>query len=361
MATLYLDREHVQLRLDGDALVMRNEAGERIATVPLQPLRRILVRGNVSFDSRCLGKLGERGIGVLILRGRHPRATLMLPARHHDATRRMAQYRASFDPAFCLQTARRWVDEKCERQIHYLAQLQVNRPDARLPLTRALRSLRSIRDSVGGSGHIDQLRGLEGAAARQEFQAYAALLPPSIGFAERNRRPPRDPYNAVISLAYTLLYAEAQLAAHDAGLDPAVGLYHQPAFAHEALASDLMDPERPRLNFWAQRAFAHQCLRSEDFRTSEHGCMLGKAGRARFYRSFESLTEGMRAGLRRRCQNLIAAFGLDAEAATVALDRRDTCTGEDGPDADADAAAALASDITDVAPADAGENTGDHA
>lgn len=320
MNTLYLDRQNSTVQLDGDVLIIRHTEGQRLGTVPVQQIERLVIRANTLIETRCLARLGEMGVGVLLLQGRRPKPTLMVPRRHHDTVRRLAQYRASFDTAICLRMARGWVGEKLRSQISTLALLQQSRPDARRELEHALRALRKLRESIDAAANLECLRGLEGAAARSEFAAYAALLPASLGFHGRNRRPPRDPYNALISLAYTLLYGEAQLAAHCVGLDPAAGFYHQPGFAHDALASDLMEPERPHINFWAQQAFAHQRFRSADFRITEHGCMLGKAARGRFYQSWEHCMESLRGRLNERGRSLIRTLGMDSSAAHVGID-----------------------------------------
>ena len=94
MTTLYLDRKNLTLRADGSALVCY-ENDERIATIPLKVLQRICIRGDLMLSAKVLGKLGEAGIGVLILNGRQRRPTLMLPNWKLDGQRRVAQYALS--------------------------------------------------------------------------------------------------------------------------------------------------------------------------------------------------------------------------------------------------------------------------
>lgn len=159
------------------------------------------------------------------------------------------------------------------------------------------------------------LRGLEGSAANLYFSAFAALVPASLHFKGRNRRPPRDPVNAVLSLAYTLLHAEAVLAAHAAGLDPAIGFYHQPSYGRESLASDLVEPLRPDVDRWVLRLFNKQTLRADDFTNSaQTGCLLGKAGRTRFYQEWESQAESMRHALQAQCRDILRVIYPTAES-----------------------------------------------
>lgn len=313
MSTLYIDRKNVRLDSDGEALVFF-ENGERIGTVPLGPLQRVFIRGSVALDTTLLGKLGSHGVGVIILSGRKAEPSLFLPRPHNDAARRLAQFRAAIDDERCLSLSRRIVHGKLAAQLAFLKSRLETRLDARYEISRALRGLGGMLEQLPAVASVVTLRGLEGASANLYFSALAALAPPSLKFRGRNRRPPRDPLNAVLSLAYTLLHAEAILAAHGAGLDPWVGFYHAPAFGRESLASDLVEAERPRVDGWALSLFNRQELRVENFSTTADGCFLGKAGRARFYTAWEALAEHLRKALEAQVRELIEALGVGDSA-----------------------------------------------
>ena len=135
---------------------------------------------------------------------------------------------------------------------------------------------------------LASLRGIEGRAASVYFTALSLYLPPVLRFQGRNRRPPRDPFNAVLSLTYTLIHSEAVLAAYGAGLDPYIGFYHALDFGRESLACDLIEPLRPLIDNWCLGLFRQNILREESFSTTQEGCFLGKAGRVQFYKSYES-------------------------------------------------------------------------
>ena len=111
MTSLYVDRRDVTLKADGEALVFY-ENGERVGTVPLAPLSRVFLRGDVTLSSSLLGKLGEKGIGVVVLSGRKAVPTMLLGRPHNDAARRVAQYRLSMDKEYCLRFARETVEAK---------------------------------------------------------------------------------------------------------------------------------------------------------------------------------------------------------------------------------------------------------
>lgn len=313
MTSLYVDRRGVELKLDAEALVFY-ENGERIGTVPLAPLSRLFLRGEVTLTSSLLGKLGQAGIGVVILSGRKATPSLLLARPHNDAARRIAHYRASLDSDFCLAFSRDLVADKIARQAAMLEGCKENHLLARYELTRATRQLGGMLRQTQEMAGIAQLRGLEGAAANTYFAGLAAIIPESLHFSGRNRRPPRDPINAVLSLTYTLLHAEAVLALYGSGLDPYIGFYHQLDFGRESLASDLIEPLRPQADGWVLRLFNQKALRPEDFSTTAEGCLLGKAGRERYYREYEAYAESPRKNLEDAVRELIARLPPHHEA-----------------------------------------------
>lgn len=287
MSSLYVDRRDVEMRLDADAIAFY-ENGARAGTVPAGPLERIYLRGDVTLTSGLLGRLGQMGIGVIILSGRRAEPTLFLPRAHNDASLRVAQTRRHLDPGDATDMARRLVRGKIEAQLDLVGEWLEARPSERIALAQAESALRSMLSQVAGKESKDALRGLEGAAAAQHFRAMAAVLPKSLGFSGRNRRPPRDPANAVLSLGYTILMAEAALAAHGHGFDPAVGFLHELDFGRPSLACDLAEPLRPIIDRFTWRLFAEQVLRARDFSADDrNGCLLLKTGRERFYDRIE--------------------------------------------------------------------------
>jgi len=304
MTTLYIDRKNIRLDSDAEALIMYDGA-ERIGTVPIAPLQRVILRGHVQLDSGLLGKLGNHGIGLIFLSGRKAEPSLFLPRAHNDATRRIAQYRAATDPAACLRISRHIVRGKLAAHIRFLRERLQTRHDVRYELQHTLKGLAALLEHVGDKASVVELRGLEGAAANLHFSALAALAPASLNFHGRNRRPPRDPLNAILSLGYTLLHAEAVLGAHALGLDPYIGFYHAPAFGRESLASDLVEYLRADVDAWTLSQFSKQNLRAEDFSSTQEGCFLGKAGRERFYAAWEPLAENLRKDLEHHARDIV--------------------------------------------------------
>lgn len=304
MGTLYLDRRDLSLRLDGKRLVIE-EPDARPRGVPLALLERVVLQGQVQFDSGVLAALAERGTGVVCLSARQSRRTaLLLGPGHGDARRRLAQYQLTFDAEARLALARDLIAGKLAAQIRLLETAQAQRPDARKPLHDGIATLRGLLPKLAVAMDRDVVLGLEGAGAAAHYAALTALFPPSLRFTGRNRRPPRDPVNACLSLGYTLLHFEAVRAAHGAGLDPLLGFYHEPAYGRESLACDLIEPLRPRLDGWVWGLFRERRLREHDFVEDKGACLLAKESRQTFYAGYEYWVPPLRRYLRRECYRL---------------------------------------------------------
>ena len=312
MALLLLDRSNLEIKTEGETLAVY-ENGQRRGTVPVQLIDRCIIHGaQTRLDTGVLLKLAEAGVTTVIFSPRQQRrVAIVLGPQHNDAAVRLAQSARVMEDTFCRQWALDVVRAKLARQRRTLLTLKTQRPDARKPLFDALQTLHAITNflsqaSKNGSDQpsLDSLRGHEGAAARAYFAGLAGVMPPALQFSGRNRRPPRDPVNACLSLGYTLLHAQAVQACTTAGLDPLLGFYHRPAFGRESLASDLIEPLRPALDLWVWELLRSRTLREEHFDHDKGACLLGKTGRQTFYADWENHSKPWRRWLQGQCRRL---------------------------------------------------------
>ncbi|NJN48117.1 MAG: CRISPR-associated endonuclease Cas1 [Candidatus Competibacteraceae bacterium] len=299
MGTLYLDRQNLCLRQDGKRLVIE-EPDARPRGIPLALLERVVMRGKVRLDSNLLATLAEQGTALICLSARHSRRTaIVLGPGHADARRRLAQYQLMYDEANRLLLARSLILGKLWAQCRTLETALERRPDVRRQLTAGLAVLRRLEPALTEASDLGTVLGLEGAGAAAYYAALTALFASALKFTGRNRRPPRDPVNACLSLGYTLLHFEAVRSAYAAGLDPLLGFFHEPAYGRESLACDLVEPLRPRLDAWVWELFRERRLREEDFLLDKGACLLGKGGRQSFYAGYEQWAPPLRRYLRR--------------------------------------------------------------
>ena len=304
MATLYVDHRNARLRAEGGVLALYR-GDERVRTVPLALLDRVILFGNAQLDGTVLGAVARHGVTLALCSARDPqRWGIFTGPLHKDARLRIGQVRWFFDPDRRLKAARFIVRAKIVRYRRFLIRAERIRPDARRPLHAALATLGEAAAAARSAPDLDTLRGIEGAAARVSFGAYAHLLPPELGFERRRRRPPPDPANALLSLAYTLLHLRAHALLHTTGFDPAIGMLHEPAHGRPSAAADLVEPWRAAVDEWVWRLFAERVFTRDDFRRDGGACLLAKRGRREFYPRFECWVRPVERAMRHHLRHL---------------------------------------------------------
>lgn len=321
MSTLYIDRQGTQLRTDSGVLHIETPDGKGNRRLPVKFIERVVLRAETHLSSRVLCALAENGSSLLALGGRSGQQVAQITGSPHgDARRRWQQVLTLSKPESCAALAGSIVVAKIRRQSSTLAEICQQRPDLRKPLVDGLATLERIRNNLRNSANepgLEALRGNEGAAAAAYFQAYFKAFAPALGATTRNRRPPKDPVNAVLSLSYTLLYSMASNACWSAGLDPALGALHTLSHNRAALACDLMEPHRPAIDLWVWQLFRSETLRPEHFGQDGSGaCLLGKAGRAHFYQEWESVARHHSRALLLHARKLARAFDASIKAET---------------------------------------------
>ncbi|MFN3612858.1 CRISPR-associated endonuclease Cas1, partial [Tepidimonas sp.] len=168
-------------------------------------------------------------------------------------------------PGFRLMVARDLLVRKVAAQRRFLLERAQEDLMHRYELKTAVQRMEAANHSLKDAQTLPALRGAEGAAAQAFFMGYQTLFAPSLHFSGRNRRPPQDPVNAVLSLGYTLLHAEAALQAHAMGLDPYVGFLHDLDYGRESLACDLVEPHRGGVERLTWQLFRERVLTADHF------------------------------------------------------------------------------------------------
>lgn len=245
MPTLYIRDAGSSLAVDSSWFTLRR-AGRRIGRIPPTMVEQVIVEHGVEITRTALDRLGTLGVPVTFLgKGGRVQARLVAPWRPEPAMR-LGQAAAHFDPGLRLRLAQRWVDAKIANSATVLRKYLSNHKDE--ALSALWRELRDSRARLADSTDLAALRGFEGAAAKLWFAALGRMLrTPWLTFSGRNRRPPRDPGNAVLSYCYAVLAHQIHACTEAVGLDPYVGFLHVPDDRRPSLVMDLLEPFRPAL------------------------------------------------------------------------------------------------------------------
>ncbi|HEB70113.1 MAG TPA: CRISPR-associated endonuclease Cas1 [Desulfobulbus sp.] len=242
MDSLYILEPGSFIKKDGDCLKIINKKTV-LDTIPASGLQQLTLAGRTSLSGPVLDFLIKNRIDTVFLTpGGRFRARLLLDEAGHVALRQ-CQYLRLADRAFKLDLARRIVKGKLENQARMLL-----RRGSRYNID-ALRTvgvqIKALQQKLATAEDTDQVRGIEGYGARLYYSVFGLLL---IGegfvFTGRNRRPPRDPVNALLSFVYTLFTNEILNGIKRTGLDPYLGALHEIAHGRPSLACDLVEEWR---------------------------------------------------------------------------------------------------------------------
>lgn len=281
--TLYVTTEGAWLRKEGENIVMEVEHNE-CARLPMHMLSGIVCFGHILLSPALMGHCTAHGIGIsfLAMHGRFL-ARVEGPTAGNVLLRR-EQYRRSDDPGACAALTRNFLIGKIHNQRAVLRRAirdyGADQPSASEQLEQTQRGLGRILDRLLRESDTDVLRGLEGDAARQYFDVFDLLIRPrdaAFRFTGRNRRPPRDRINALLSFLYTLITHDCRSALECTGLDPAVGFLHRDRPGRPSLALDMAEELRPILGDRLALSLANRRqLSSNDFVVSESGAVTLK-------------------------------------------------------------------------------------
>jgi CRISPR-associated protein Cas1 len=255
---------------------------QELAKAPVHQVRAIYLFGAVQLSAHAAQACLEQGSDVAYFApsGRFLGLLRGLPASGVDA--RLGQYRLFGEPAIRLQLAR----EVIRAKIHNQRVLLMRNGEV---AEKTLKELEKLRDETIEAADVTTLLGLEGRAAALYFGAFATMLKDNLGFAfnERNRRPPRDPVNALLSLGYSMLCKELAGVCHAVGLDPFLGFMHQPRYGRPALALDLMEEFRPLIADSVAISLVNRGeIGQSDFIISSAGVFLNDHGRRAFWEAY---------------------------------------------------------------------------
>lgn len=288
---LYVQSHKAKIAKKGEVLEVSVD-DKRVAEARIGETSQVVVMGNVYVTTPTLQELMRREIPVTwhSFGGWFNGHTTGIG--HKNVELRAAQYRGSFDEQVCLRLAKGWVRAKIQNARTLMRR---NWRDDKEDAKPHLDDMRRLADQAMRVRDISSLLGVEGAAAAVYFGQFSHLLKQTdsegefdFEFAGRNRRPPTDPVNALLSFAYTLLVRTLSVTLSAVGFDPYRGFYHQPRYGRPALALDFMEPFRPLLaDSTVLTAINNGEVRPSDFLRAGTAVNLTPEGRKRFIATFE--------------------------------------------------------------------------
>lgn len=289
MQTLYIDRRDTRLDVDRERILVHSPSLPRPLSIAFTYLSSIVISAKTQLHSHVLLACASRGIPVIILDPRSCESHAQyIPPSSKVVHRKIKQFEVLDQDGRRLGYAKQLVYSQALQQYKLLRYWFKNREIEQTNQDQLIERLKTIIKMINTCQSLEQLRGLEGASAKIIFYTMSLLVPAWCKFKGRNRRPPRDPINVLLSLSYSLIYAECTRALTAHAIDPMLGFYHEPVHGRYSLACDLTERIRTDIEKWVIQLILEEHLRPLHFTSSEqYPCVLNKEGRAIFYPLWE--------------------------------------------------------------------------
>ncbi len=289
---LYIGAQTARLRISKGRLIV--EEGDKkkvtkILDVPSSQVTRIVVFGSVGVSAGVRSWAAYHGIDIVLAsrRGAYIGSIVGSQTSPH-AARLMAQVNIQGSD-HQVRLSREIVRAKIQKQIVVLQRF--GKRCSEEYINTAVTRMRTYMGMLDDAQTLDEVRGLEGAAAKEYFLAYGSLFPKDLVFTKRSRRPPKDVANAALSFLYTVLLSECITAVRAAGMEPTLGVLHNPQEKRPSLALDLLEELRPLVvDQVVLSAARRKLLSSQHSRKDEGrpGVLLTKKGREQILNAYEA-------------------------------------------------------------------------
>ena len=291
--TLYILSEDVYLSLDGENVVAKREQ-EVLARYPLHTLQSIISFSYSGLSAALMGACVERGVSVALCSPRGKFLARVCGEIDGNVLLRRTQYRVadsegqSCDIAKCMIFGKLYNSRQSIERTRRDHALRVNEQ----ALLKASADIHELLPQTLSVDSLESLRGLEGNAAKCYFDVFDEMIlngKTVFAFSGRNRRPPLDPVNALLSFAYSILAHDCASALETAGLDPYVGFLHRDRPGRTSLALDLMEELRPCMaDRFVLTLINNRVVKEKDFIMQDSGAvLLNDEGRRKFFSSWQ--------------------------------------------------------------------------
>lgn len=240
MSYLYLVDYSSKLGFSENCLVVK-KGTEIYERVPIETLEEVSVYGNCQITTQCIHECIKKSIPIIYYSAGGKYLGRVQPEGHIGVKRQRKQ--ALFNmSSISFEIAQSIISAKIHNQIVVLRRYASSRGEN---LTEICKYMKILKNKIAVTSSIEEIMGYEGNAARSYFEGLSRLVESEFHFDGRNRRPPKDPFNAMLSFGYSMLLSELYGKIISKGLNPYFGFIHQDRENHPTLASDLMEEWRP--------------------------------------------------------------------------------------------------------------------
>jgi CRISP-associated protein Cas1 len=287
----YLNTHGLRVGKSGEVLQVREKEALK-QEIRIGEISQLSLMGNIQITTQAVQGLCQANVPICYFSQGGWFYGITAGMNVKNVFLRKIQYRLSEEDWFVLSFVRKLVAGKIRNQRTMLQRNHVE------PKAVTLHQMKTMAERAETASDVEELLGIEGNAARLYFGDFAGMIKaddesdvPSqfkFDFSQRNRRPPRDAVNALLSYVYSLLTKDCTIACYAVGFDPMLGFYHQPRFGRPSLALDLMEPFRPLIgDSVVLSAINNRMVQPKDFIAAGPSVSLTTAGRKALLHAYE--------------------------------------------------------------------------
>jgi len=242
MSFIYVYENGAKMSIHQNRLLITMEEKALERSLPVEGVENVVIIGGVSITSPCIKELLRRGIKLTFLSGSGEYFGKLESTSHININRHLQQFKCYENPDFTSKIAQEMITAKIRNQITIVRRYERNRESTEVQ--RGINELQIYSKKTKEATEREILMGYEGYAAKIYYGLLSKLTEAEFEFSGRNRRPPRDHFNSLLSFAYTLLIYDVFNATEGKGLHPYISCLHAVRQGHPALCSDLMEEWR---------------------------------------------------------------------------------------------------------------------
>lgn len=284
MAVIYIREQGVYLKVKGERLAVV-KGNQTILEVPFMNVENLVIFGNAQITTQVMQKLLLQGsqIDYFTRGGVYIGHTCSEESK--NIFLRLAQYEVYNNLPQRMEIARTIVSNKIYNQIQMISQY---RWEGRFPWKEEIQAMETHRKNLEKKETGNSIMGIEGICSNIYFSIYGKMFKSEIRFEKRNRRPPKDPVNAILSLGYTFLTKDMCALLEGESFETYLGFLHGIKYGRKSLALDLIEEFRqPAIDRFVLHLFNKRILGEYDFENEDNGVFLTKEGFGKFCREYE--------------------------------------------------------------------------
>lgn len=308
MAFLFITEQGAKISHAGNRIIIKKES-HKLADIPLIKIDAVMLYGNIQITTQTMRLLLDKGIDTVFFNYYGKLYGILVPPRSKNIILRIRHYEKVQNPTLALNIARRIVQAKITNMRTLLEGHLKNYSDPEI--SSAVAKLNNWYRKCEYKQKAHNLLGVEGSATVCYYDAFRRMFRSDLKFNGRNRRPPSDAVNALMSYTYAIFGNEITMLLNAMGLDPYLGFYHGIQYGRPSLAMDMLEPFRPLCDRFVLNLVNMNTLQKYDFEKRDQGIYLKDKAKKKYFLAYDkflskngTMKNNMRAEMRRQIESL---------------------------------------------------------